>query len=203
MNTALFGAPIWRVLHTIPWLLPCEPLTRKQRRNLDEFLAALADTLPCIHCRNSYRVFLCAYPPYCSTAHRVTLAQWVFRLHNLVNLKLEKPLQSNLLTGCSAAACSIEEYFWALYDMLFIMGLNYPEQLETPECQRRRGDYARFLGSLSEIAPNLFSVTGLEQALSNRKTLLQWLYQQRLAAGLPAKSLDQLISEYEQVRVKQ
>jgi hypothetical protein len=55
------------------------------------------DTIPCVHCRTGCRKFL-AMPDYnidIFIKHR-TLPQFVYLLHNAVNLKLSKPIQGGL-----------------------------------------------------------------------------------------------------------
>jgi hypothetical protein len=192
------------MLHTLPWLLACQPINAEQRAQMEELLWALADVLPCIYCRQSYRIFLCAYPPKCATAHRVTLAHWLYRCHNLVNLKLEKPLERNFLTACEACASCLEELSVALFDVLFVLALNYPENPQGAEAQRRRKEYKRFLSALTRLLPQLLSADGMDEALASRQALIDWIYLARSKApGLTPQALPELLSTYERVRAGQ
>lgn len=187
MNTALWGPAAWKVLHTLPWLYAEPELTPEQREEVVGFYYALANVLPCIHCRTSVRALLKAYPPRDYAAQRVQLAQYASMLHNLVNLKLGKPLQKNLGTALSAAASSSRELHAALLDFLWFLARNYTAGDDQPPTTQRRRQYRRFFARLRQVMSSDAQLAAAldtmpEDALHNRRKLKAWL--QRVRAQL-------------------
>jgi len=80
-DTAVWGANMWTVLHT---------LAASTSSSWPELLQLLTTTIPCEICRNHYTAYLAANP--LSDHNQVTVITWLFNLHNDVNLRIGKPL---------------------------------------------------------------------------------------------------------------
>jgi hypothetical protein len=80
-DTAVWGANMWTVLHT---------LAASTSSSWPELLQLLTTTIPCEICRNHYTAYLATNP--LSDHNQVTVITWLFNLHNDVNLRIGKPL---------------------------------------------------------------------------------------------------------------
>jgi hypothetical protein len=78
MNTSLWGPPAWRVLHGLAAAAPDDVPTWRR------VVVALRACLPCIYCRQSFALISQPLP-------RGHVAAWWWHVHELVNIKLEKP----------------------------------------------------------------------------------------------------------------
>ena len=63
-----------------------------ERAGLVSFFESLRFALPCNVCKHDYFNILAKHPVYPHTASKELLSEWVWRLHNTVNQKLDKPL---------------------------------------------------------------------------------------------------------------
>jgi hypothetical protein len=90
MMTSIWGPPLWHVLHTISFNYPNNP-TKEQKKNYYNFYNNLKNILPCKYCRDNLNDNLKKLP---LTRHefknRLTLSMWVYNLHEIVNLLLNK-----------------------------------------------------------------------------------------------------------------
>jgi hypothetical protein len=93
MQTDEWGPAAWKMLHMISFNYPLEPdeITKK---NYKIFFEILQYILPCSYCRTSYANFLkfIFIDDYLDS--RDGLIFWLFILHNLVNRKLKKKLET-------------------------------------------------------------------------------------------------------------
>jgi len=95
MNTAIWGPPLWRILHGISATFT--PDTKMDLELIDTFIHNLQAVLPCVFCRNSLQHFLDHRMPDIKTyAVEGRLDEWMYDLHNLVNNKLNKQLSEKL-----------------------------------------------------------------------------------------------------------
>lgn len=87
MDTTKWGPPMWKALHTMAHNF--DPM-KHDRKSYKQFFELLADTLPCIHCRNSYQEFIKELPidPYIYSNKPGALHYWLYQIHNKVNNKL-------------------------------------------------------------------------------------------------------------------
>ncbi len=133
VDTSIWGAPLWRVLHTVA-VLPAAPL---------EWIAGLRSSLPCPDCDAHYNAWCDARPPPSSEP-----AQWLLELHNNVNARRGVPTWSleELTAQYAATPESVAAARSALLTLAGIIGsaayneLNAaldtyqePQPVETPE----------------------------------------------------------------------
>ena len=87
MDPHVWGPPMWRLLNHTAWTL--DP---QHAQVFVHFVSTLSVLLPCRHCRDSFLVFSANAPltPDDLTSPEVAL-KWVWFLHDLVNVKLQKP----------------------------------------------------------------------------------------------------------------
>lgn len=83
------GRKSWSVLHTMAAYFPMQPSASDQQQ-MASFLHIFSRFYPCEECAADMRQDLKSEPP--RTENRVELSQWLCRLHNKVNAKLDKPL---------------------------------------------------------------------------------------------------------------
>ena len=188
MDVRYFGPSVWTVLHAIPWCMDLEQAA--------PLMEALSNVLPCKHCCESLRELLQVMPVKAS--HSYQLAVWMWRLHNCVNLKVDKPIVS----ACSALVedrISREEMVQALHDFVRVLALNYPEQPE----QGMRIKYQNFFEVLGRIFE--LDLERLDEALLSRNQLYAWVLSPGVFAvdGLPDQRslLEQMRAESKPAKV--
>ena len=86
VSTAIWGPPLWRILHTIAFVHP--DTLRAEAATVVLFLNNLAHVLPCKWCRTSYAQILRRLPSLETTLADGRLARWMYDLHTQVNTKL-------------------------------------------------------------------------------------------------------------------
>jgi mitochondrial FAD-linked sulfhydryl oxidase len=89
------GNHTWALLHTLSAYYPEEP-SLQQQSYASVLVLALSKLYPCHICAADFEQFVAEHPP--DTISRENFSLWICDLHNSVNKKLNKPLQS----------CSIE-----------------------------------------------------------------------------------------------
>jgi hypothetical protein len=88
--TKIWGPALWIGEHSISFGYPLNP-TDEEKLAYKKHFESLADVLPCIYCRNSYKEFISSGDTQLNDAvleNRTTLTKWLYRIHNLVNEKL-------------------------------------------------------------------------------------------------------------------
>jgi len=90
MMTAVWGPPMWHVLHTISFNYPVNP-TEDQKKHYYNFYTNLVNILPCKYCRdnliNNFKKLPLTMDVFKS---RDTLSKYVYDLHEMVNKMLNK-----------------------------------------------------------------------------------------------------------------
>jgi Erv1 / Alr family len=88
MQTSKWGPPLWKALHTMAYNY--NPKLHNREAFKAQFTNILAETLPCIHCRNSYEQFIneLSIDEYIDKPNG--LPYWIYLVHNKVNDKLRK-----------------------------------------------------------------------------------------------------------------
>ncbi|MCO5572563.1 hypothetical protein L7F22_026319 [Adiantum nelumboides] len=81
------GWATWTFLHTLAAQFPEKP-TRQQQRDAKELMAILSRLYPCKECADHFKEVLKINPV--QTSSGVELAQWMCRVHNVVNRSLGK-----------------------------------------------------------------------------------------------------------------
>ena len=90
MITTVWGPCLWEVLHTITFAYPTKP-TKDDKRHYTTFFCSLKYVLPCIHCRESFGVFISTSPTKLVPKvleNRDNLTHWLYLIHQRVNNKL-------------------------------------------------------------------------------------------------------------------
>jgi len=93
MDTKIWGPPLWVATHIMAQNY--DP-AKHSPESFKKFFNSMADTLPCIYCRQSYAEFIKELPidPYLrdkppkSGADKRGLPYWWYQIHNMVNKKL-------------------------------------------------------------------------------------------------------------------
>ena len=95
MDTKFWGPPGWVFLHTFtfnyPWKIDHKkPEHRERKKYTKQLFENLQFTLPCKHCRASFKQFLKELPIEPHLRSRRALTRWFYDMHNKVNAKLRK-----------------------------------------------------------------------------------------------------------------
>lgn len=90
MQSDKWGSHAWEFLHTVTFDYPEEP-SPIDKQHFYNLFSNLQYTLPCVHCRNSYKVFFKHINIDDYLDSRYGLVFWLYIIHNLVNIKLDKP----------------------------------------------------------------------------------------------------------------
>jgi hypothetical protein len=91
MQVNFWGPPGWTFLHTITFNYKPSEENKKQYLN---FFNSLSIVLPCPYCCSSFASYAKAIPVEEYIDTREGLIYWLYVIHNLVNQKVCKPLQS-------------------------------------------------------------------------------------------------------------
>ena len=90
MVTAIWGPPLWHVLHTISFNYPVHP-TSSERRAYRSFMLSLGCVLPCGHCRRNFKDNIRKFPlTTANLKNRATFSRWMYNFHKCVNGLLGK-----------------------------------------------------------------------------------------------------------------
>ena len=88
MDTRFWGPPAWKLLHTIA--AAYEP-SAPSKRHMTDFLEVLPYILPCKFCRASLTDHYKRLPFHgAALSSREAFEEWMYKIHNLVNDKLEE-----------------------------------------------------------------------------------------------------------------
>lgn len=141
MNSSKFGPLAWHIAHTLPKLLYEVDTTEWSESTIEAFvlfMSSKAMILPCVYCRESYRIFIRVLdlrkwfqgPRRLQPVSGATANQYLFTLHNLVNQKLDKPWQFDMQTAIATQLLVDERALMTtLFEWLYILFGNYPQQL--------------------------------------------------------------------------
>ena len=90
MMTAVWGPPMWHVLHTISFNYPVKP-SGQDKEHYRDMVNNLRYTLPCGKCRENLVLNLKAVPLRSTDmVSRVAFSRWMYRLHEHINKMLGK-----------------------------------------------------------------------------------------------------------------
>lgn len=113
----------------------------ERRESFTFLVASNAMILPCVYCRESFRVFVRAIdlrkwiqgPLLLQPVTRSSVNEYLHTLHNMVNQKLNKPWHTDVKLGVYQNLLSNETLLMrTLFDWLYILFLNYPD-LKRPQ----------------------------------------------------------------------
>lgn len=86
----IWGPIFWSTLHIVSMAYPDSP-SYSEKRAAKEYFNALAFLLPCPVCRTHFSEILQAMPVESWLDNRGSLMEWVWKVHNQVNVRLKKP----------------------------------------------------------------------------------------------------------------
>ncbi len=91
MGPETWGPLFWTTMHIVSLgYAPTTP-SAEERAGAAAFYNSLKTMIPCPICREHYAEFLAEEPVESATGSRDALIDWVYRLHNKVNVRLGKP----------------------------------------------------------------------------------------------------------------
>lgn len=90
--TKLWGPLGWMTLHSVSFIYPEEP-TQAEKHIVEKFLEMFGETISCNSCKSHFKIiktiYKSLYPNYLDS--RQNFALFVFRAHNTVNRRIDKP----------------------------------------------------------------------------------------------------------------
>jgi len=87
-NKDQLGRAAWTLLHTVTMAYPDTP-TEDHQTTMRIFFESFGSVYPCASCSHDFLQMLQVSPP--ETDSKVSLTQWLCRIHNEVNRKIGKP----------------------------------------------------------------------------------------------------------------
>ena len=94
MQVNKWGPPFWKSLNYVAFGAPIQ-IDKTRRIEYYMYFKSVSDILPCKYCRDSYKFFFKYLNIKWFWDTRMGLTYWLFTLHNLVNTKLKKPINTN------------------------------------------------------------------------------------------------------------
>jgi hypothetical protein len=91
MDPNIWGSQAWLFLHTITLNYPDNP-NKYDMESYKKFFENLAEVIPCEVCKAHYKKNIKMYPIQLES--KESLAKWLHHIHNLVNVKNDKPKYS-------------------------------------------------------------------------------------------------------------
>lgn len=93
MQTDKWGPHLWEYLHTTTFNYPLNP-TPSDKANYKNLFHNLKFTMPCKYCRESYSIIYDHYDIDIFLNDRNGITFWLYCIHNIINVKLNKPFVS-------------------------------------------------------------------------------------------------------------
>lgn len=93
----LWGPSMWFMMHLVAATYPDAP-TSADKANYMAFYKSLQHILPCMGCRMGYQGYIVSEPTKLTLrtmGSRESLFKWTVDVHNRVNAKLHKPVQTD------------------------------------------------------------------------------------------------------------
>ena len=131
MNTQIWGPPLWHILHTASFRVG-----REDTHRCADFMNVLQVALPCKFCRESYTRFyheeLGGDAGLTEAIELGQFPQFIYRLHELVNAKLDQQREGKLCHHLSfeclakrhIATCNNNIRDEAIWDVLLLFAMN-------------------------------------------------------------------------------
>ena len=121
MDPDIWGPTFWKLIHAASF--------EASVHDFAGLVNCLQHLLPCVHCRNSFNLYLQRYPVSCMGTDSAAASKWTWKIHDHVDLKLNQSTiaYTKLRRRCMiTGACVSDEEVWSF---LFICILN---QLSAP-----------------------------------------------------------------------
>lgn len=196
MNASVWGPKVWDVLFATAFRMPAKETT--------VVLWELRHVLPCSHCKRSYRAYVeTQMDPRACIQTADDAAKFVWALHDLVNVKLDKKKACIPFSILEARHAVFESYVsaWCPLDVLALMSLQLEEPAEAEA-------YAAIAPVLCALATKLGAPPSVAVAVSeaHRSPVTAWLHAMacknamRAACGLSQLSRAQFRAPYELCR---
>ncbi|WUR02570.1 sulfhydryl oxidase (ERV1p) [Vairimorpha necatrix] len=100
------GRSTWTLLHTMAAVYPAFPTVQHKRDTL-QFIYLLSSLFPCAECAGHFQKLLSLNPPQVSSHDN--FVQWLCKAHNIVNKRLNKPIQDcTKVEGVWSCGCEAE-----------------------------------------------------------------------------------------------
>ena len=93
MSPNVWGPFLWTTMHIVSLGYPATP-SQEEKDNAVRFYESLKTMIPCPICQEHYKQILEELPIAAAVKSRDTLINWVFAVHNKVNVQLGKPEKS-------------------------------------------------------------------------------------------------------------
>lgn len=192
MNTWIWGPPTWKVLHTLSFSPRCADYATE----VSTFLRTLAHVLPCVFCRVSYTEYAHYLEEKSGMSLRDTirasaLSSWMYKLHEMVNDKLnyqalnELHVDPSLITLLHKRQISLQcltKRFIVrpiafcdgdVWDMLKYFALNMDNRIEKGDVQLA-SEHPDLLGwyTFIQLLPLMITIAGGSPSLVRRLTKL-------------------------------
>ena len=123
--TKLWGPLGWMTLHSVSLIYPEFP-SIEERAIASKFLDLFANTITCIFCKNHFAAMYALYksdhPEYLNS--RRDFALFVFRAHNTVNKRLDKPRQSSVADCLATLQNNLTNTTFAQFRMSYLIYLS-------------------------------------------------------------------------------
>ncbi len=88
VGPAVWGPCFWTTMHIVSLGVSATP-SAEEKEGIRKFYESLQVVIPCPHCRSHYKEALVARPIRLET--RDDLVEWVYDIHNYINVQLGKP----------------------------------------------------------------------------------------------------------------
>jgi hypothetical protein len=136
MDTRFWGPSGWKLLHTITFAYPQNPVV-EDKRNMNRFLETLPYILPCKFCRASLTEYYEKHPYENALESRAKFTHWLYKIHNEVNAKLR---EQNLNPSSDPTFQDVKHFYenfqkepadailTTYWDFLFSVAYNHPKE---------------------------------------------------------------------------
>jgi hypothetical protein len=180
MQTTKWGKPGWCYLEAIADEYPNNP-TDFDKKLYRDFFRHLANILPCIYCRQSYRQYITELPIDPWLKNRLMIRYYVYLIRNRVNDKLRKQGYLTRKNPSFAEIKVIDSNNDCYWDFFYAVAFNYPIEPKNVD----RYNYKLFFGKLRYLIPSesiknlyfeCYNDDPIDNWLNSRQEVTHWLY---------------------------